>query len=291
MYVVITINLVQKMRKILKNKEYKIINKRVNKNDFLNLKNQDINYIIIEEKCIEDMEEFVSIVKEFKKKNICFVVLTFRKDINIKNTIKIDMNSNLFEIELLEKVSQKVKFEKSNNSENVQGDNIIYSFSLDRKCYLTNYMLTLSMDFDTVYYFEKEQSPIDYVELFDLTNSNIVLSKFSIINNIQANKNALNIIDLGELRDISIIRKLLLLNVNKIFVFTTNCNKVLENDEYLKINRLLEKYNNVEIINRKEIFDSKIQLKSEFYKSKIIVNHFKKNNVIEEIYDKFNGDK
>lgn len=271
------IKLIQKIQR--KNKNFKIIllcfdKKNIHKYSEL----QNVNFIYLNKPgYIGDIKK--SIATKIKEKNdrcnnksqnsnkISAVKKKYYKSGDFKNK---GMHWNVSENDFIKKkISQRT----------------VIGLSLDDKVYSTTYLINYSIALaqenkTSINLYEMEGSLISVNKIYELNKYNINYKKFSIINMINVKDKNFNIIDLGRIDDLEVIKEILNNEYLKVIVFTTDCLKVNENDNYLKKLRFLEKHNEVVIVNRRKVFDRKIQENKKFLKSKIILKNIKKNNLL-----------
>ncbi|MFV0288270.1 MAG: hypothetical protein ACK5HR_02285 [Mycoplasmatales bacterium] len=285
--VCITINLKYKVLRISNKKFEYFIEKHLDAQNFESLINKifkdQIKFVYIEEICLLKLANLNEVLTFFKINKIEVIIIYIKKYQELNLNIKlIDIVNDNFDQKINEyeqKNDKIIKKEKSNEQFKFL-DNTILALALDRKLYMTTYLINLVNTYNNkkVLFIEVKQSLIEYQELMDLKTSidYKVIKHFKELKKINYQKYDKVIIDLGYVYNINYIQQLLNNLTLAILVFDTNCIKVMENPKYVQEIRLLEKYNNITFINREEIFDKILQETLDPLKSKIVKKHIKK---------------
>lgn len=285
--VCITINLKYKVLRISNKKFEYFIEKHLDAQNFESLINKifkdQIKFVYIEEICLLKLVNLNEVLTFFKINKIEVIIIYIKKYQELNLNIKlIDIVNDNFDQKINEyeqKNDKIIKKEKSNEQFKFL-DNTILALALDRKLYMTTYLINLVNTYNNkkVLFIEVKQSLIEYQELMDLKTSidYKVIKHFKELKKINYQKYDKVIIDLGYVYNINYIQQLLNNLTLAILVFDTNCIKVMENPKYVQEIRLLEKYNNITFINREEIFDKILQETLDPLKSKIVKKHIKK---------------
>lgn len=292
--VCITINLKQRILKLTKQKFNYFIEEHLTNYNFENIVNklmQDkIKVVYIEEVCLLKLLNIQEILDFFKDNNINIIIIYIKinPEIMTLNSLKyISIINDNFD----EKIKEYENNKKSLNKVEVKKEfkfpnNVILSFALDRKVYMTTYLLNLITLYkeQKILFVEMKQSLINYKELTYNSYNKLNLTYKTIKNLKELEKIKYQeydkvIIDLGYIYKLRQVQSLLNNLTIPILAFITSCLKVWENTKYIQEVRLLEKYNNVKIISRDEIFDKIVQESINPLKVKSIRKHIKKNKI------------